>query len=123
MEAGVNQVDPSGDGGGIQLEVPLSRRNAMVRKDRLKKARERGSHTRVEWEEMLRAADDKCVICGASPCQKDHIIPIYQGGSDSIRNLQPLCRSCNCRKGPDATDHRVGKSWMVPKWELDGENR
>lgn len=51
--------------------------------------------------------DDRCVQCGCypegRPC-KDHILPIYLGGSDTATNLQPLCRQCNTAKGPDATN-------------------
>ncbi len=44
---------------------------------------------------------------------KDHIVPIYQGGDDSILNIQPMCRNCNSSKGNDTTDYREmsGMDW------------
>ena len=77
-----------------------------------------GSHTKEEWDEMV-AVYGCCLICGSKNIVKDHIIPLYQGGSNCITNLQPLCRSCNSRKGPDRTDHRVGLAKTLAKWLAD----
>lgn len=75
-----------------------------IRSQRLSEARERGTHTPEEWQQILERFDFRCVRCGCMPdprpC-KDHITPIYLGGSDASSNLQPLCRECNTAKGPD----------------------
>jgi len=76
------------------------------RHERLAAARARGTHTHEEWAALLEVCGRKCVKCGAPATAKDHIVPIYQGGSDAIDNLQPLCKPCNSRKGPDSTDLR-----------------
>ena len=77
-------------------------RAASIRRERLLHARSLGTHTEAEWIAMLEAHGYRCVICGCiptgRPC-KDHIIPISRGGSDSISNLQPMCRECNASKG------------------------
>jgi uncharacterized protein YdaU (DUF1376 family) len=91
---GLSVVDPS----------PQTKRS-----QRLAAARQLGTHTADEWEALIEVCGGVCVRCGGKPHPepvKDHITPIYQGGSDAIANLQPLCRSCNSSKGPDCTDHR-----------------
>lgn len=80
--------------------------NAKTRSERLSEARKKGTHTKQEWHEM-RDFFGECVKCSSpEDIVKDHIIPIYQGGSDGIDNIQPLCRKCNTAKGPEDKDFR-----------------
>jgi hypothetical protein len=73
----------------------------------MQEARSKGTHTDIEWAALFSACGSACLKCGATEkVERDHITPIYQGGSDSIENIQPLCRSCNGAKGPDNTDLR-----------------
>lgn len=52
--------------------------------------------------EVFKRDDYKCVECGATKedtvLHIDHIIPVSQGGSDELDNLQTLCESCNLSK-------------------------
>jgi uncharacterized protein YdaU (DUF1376 family) len=79
---------------------------AATRAQRLAAARAIAKHTAAEWNALNDACGNACVRCGAAGVVKDHITPIYQGGSDGIENLQPLCTRCNSSKGPENKDFR-----------------
>ena len=59
---------------------------------------------RKQWSEMDRkrvygAADGRCALCGRQIAFEemtlDHIVPLGNGGTDSIDNLQCSCFACN----------------------------
>jgi hypothetical protein len=77
------------------------------RAERLANARRLARHSAEEWQALLWICGGVCVKCGADDdIVKDHILPIYRGGSDGIENIQPFCRSCNAAKGPENVDYR-----------------
>lgn len=58
-----------------------------------------GSHTREEWMALVERCGNRCACCGLpKKLTRDHIVPLVAGGSDSIDNIQPLCRECNSSK-------------------------
>lgn len=60
-----------------------------------------------EWADLLNKYDNKCLCCGTKEnITLDHVFPISLGGADSIINAQPLCRSCNSKKGVQYIDYR-----------------
>jgi uncharacterized protein YdaU (DUF1376 family) len=98
---------------GADARWGADRDSPKSRSERLAEARRKGTHTKEEWTALQKVCGDRCVICGAHKrtlhggglC-KDHIEPIYRGGSDAIENIQPVCRQCNTSKGPASQDYR-----------------
>lgn len=73
------------------------------------RARAAGSDTdyRAEdWAMLLDWFGGACLACGAGKVTIDHVMPLARGGSNSIRNLQPLCGPCNSRKHMQIIDYR-----------------
>ena len=49
--------------------------------------------------EVWRRDEGKCVKCGSRErLEFDHIIPVSLGGSNTARNIELLCESCNRKK-------------------------
>jgi hypothetical protein len=50
--------------------------------------------------EVWNRDNGRCVDCGSRDrLEYDHIIPISKGGSNTVRNLELRCESCNRKKG------------------------
>ncbi|MCR4330021.1 MAG: HNH endonuclease [Candidatus Roizmanbacteria bacterium] len=61
-----------------------------------------GSHSQEDWESLKKGYNHTCLCCNKREpdicLTEDHIISLYDGGSDYIENIQPLCKSCNSKK-------------------------
>lgn len=61
-----------------------------------------GTHTEDDWENLKKEYNYICPSCFEKEpnitLTEDHITPLIKGGNDNIENIQPLCRSCNCKK-------------------------
>ena len=78
-----------------------------LRSQREKAAKRLATHSKEQWLALVEFCGNKCVRCGAEGrVEKDHIVPIYQGGSHGLDNVQPLCAVCNTSKGPERKDYR-----------------
>lgn len=71
------------------------------------------------WSEVMRiflAHDRRCAYCHqtiAGQPDPDHVVPLSRGGSNSITNIVPCCRMCNC----DKSNH------LLAEWNADRARR
>jgi len=63
-----------------------------------------------EFEELKDYYDDKCLCCNKKELDvkltPDHVLPLSRGGDNTISNIQPLCKLCNCKKHSKYIDYR-----------------
>ncbi len=65
-----------------------------------------------KWLEIVAEYDHRCAYCFGTklevgPLQRDHVVPLAQGGSDTVSNIVPACKSCNSSKGA-----RTPNEWL-----------
>lgn len=88
--------------GGYENQLRLARERRL----RIKIG---GIHTPREWEDLKRKYNYMCLCCKQQEpfikLTRDHIVPLVVGGSNSIENIQPLCRSCNSKKYTSTVDY------------------
>jgi 5-methylcytosine-specific restriction endonuclease McrA len=69
---------------------------------RARRAGALGSHTFQQWMSCVEFHKWKCVYCGTSltpkTLTKDHVLPLFGGGTNYVENLVPACKSCNSSK-------------------------
>lgn len=68
-----------------------------------------GSHfTQKQFRDLCNFYGNKCLCCGRSGVKlsADHVIPLGPPYSDEISNIQPLCLTCNQKKGTKTIDYR-----------------
>ena len=77
--------------------------NIYAKRYKLRKRNIKGIYSFIEWKNLKEKYNYMCLCCKRfEPEIKltvDHIIPISLGGNNDISNIQPLCISCNSKKG------------------------
>lgn len=74
-------------------------RNIVNRRTHNKRANG-GTYSIKEWKELCDRFGNVCLDCGEKKkLTIDHVIPVTKGGTNFIDNLQPLCMTCNLKKG------------------------
>ena len=57
------------------------------------------SFTTAQWLALLEYHGGRCAYCGSNVrIEIDHRVPLIRGGTNTIENILPACRSCNRRK-------------------------
>lgn len=78
-----------------------------VYKHRRRSRESAGNFTAEEWLSLCEYYGSICLRCREiKSLSVDHVIPLCDGGLNTIDNIQPLCVDCNCKKGRKHTDYR-----------------
>ena len=86
-----------------RLANPKKARDILNKSEQKRRAAKRGcaeNFTLAEIRALRLKTGNRCAYCGNKEKRLtiDHITPLAKGGSNSIRNIQFLCKSCNSKK-------------------------
>lgn len=94
-------------------KINKEKSKAIWHRYRARKKKAGGDFTSSQWLILLNhySPDGACLCCGEKRrLHADHVVPLYAGGGNYISNIQPLCKTCNSKKGGSATiDYRPDK--------------
>jgi len=91
----IYKMSGTGDGGMIHIVF-----RDLFQSSHNRKRRKQICRYREIFNSLLHKYKFSCVNCGAKDkLTIDHIIPVSKGGTDAIKNLQIMCKSCNSSKG------------------------
>ena len=81
------------------LETVRAQKRASENRRRVRRLSAGGSHSEAEWLILVMRHHGRCSYCGLSgKLERDHVVPLSRGGSDSIENIAPACGYCNRSK-------------------------
>jgi 5-methylcytosine-specific restriction endonuclease McrA len=90
------------------VDAHLDKKIAINNNRRSREKNSTGKITAAEWAGVLEKYNHKCLRCGVTGVRltRDHVIPLELGGTNTVGNIQPLCQSCNSKKGIRVEDYR-----------------
>jgi len=87
--------------------ITAEKNSAFILPDNIRKEANLFISSRRVRNEVFKIHGNKCLKCGSGyKLSLDHITPVSKLGKNCISNLQPLCKSCNSKKGSKIIDYR-----------------
>jgi 5-methylcytosine-specific restriction endonuclease McrA len=88
-----------------------NREKKAITRRRRRAGAKAGDFVLEEWLAIKARYDHRCLGCGRQEPEialsVDHVVPLAHGGKHTATNIQPLCTSCNSKKGTKRTDFRL----------------
>ena len=77
-------------------------------------------------DRILEKTGGVCAVCGKNleyeKVTIEHFIPKYHGGTDDERNLLPLCKNCNKRKGSRLVTAEEYYPYLAKSFRVEASN-
>lgn len=88
-----------------------NREKKAISRIRRRSADKNGTLTAEQWQALKEFYNYTCLCCKRQEPEikltLDHVLPTSKGGLSTYENSQPLCTSCNQKKGTKTIDYRA----------------